>query len=155
MTRVERHNSTRSKYTPELGKAKQELYRKAHKHLDRATNKGSHIEVIAILESLMSDRLESAISSITGQSQAVNSLGSLISKFHQIHPLDEELRLRLHEWNRHRSQIIHQIVKLTENYTPTWAERITFARRIAAEGKILLKELRKVTDKVIRNSRHV
>ena len=155
MTKVERQNSTRSKYTPALGKAKRELYRKAHKHLDRATAKGSHIEVIAILESLMSDRLESAISSITGESQAVNSLGSLVSKFHQIHSIDDELRLRLREWNRHRSQIIHQMVKLTENHTPTWAERMTFARRVAAEGKILLKDLRRVTDKVIRSYKHV
>ena len=155
MTRVQRRNSARSQYTSELGKAKQELYRKAHKHLDRATTKGSHIEVIAILESLMSDRLESAISSITGESQAVNSLGSLVSKFHQIHSIDDELRLRLREWNRHRSQIIHQMVKLTENHTPTWAERMTFARRVASEGKILFKDLRRVTDKVIRSSKHV
>jgi hypothetical protein len=65
----------RSSYTPELGKNKQLLYREAHKRIKRAIKKGSHIEAIALLESIMSDRIESAISVVTGKQVNVSSLG--------------------------------------------------------------------------------
>ena len=141
---------TRSKYTPEVGAAKQQLYREAHKRLSRAIKNGFHIEAIAITESIMSDRIESAISSITGQVVEIDSLGRLISMFHLEHPIDDGFRIELREWNRARGQVIHQMVKLTNEHQATWRERMTFARHTAIQGEVLLKELRKVTDKVIR-----
>jgi hypothetical protein len=129
------------------------LYREAHKRLSRAIKNGFHIEAIAITESIMSDRIESAISSITGQVVEIDSLGRLISMFHLEHPIDDEFRIELREWNRARGQVIHQMVKLTNEHQATWHERMTFVRHTAIQGEMLLKELRKVTDYVIREGR--
>jgi hypothetical protein len=150
---MHKSRSTRSKYTPEVGAAKQQLYREAHKRLSRAIKNGFHIEAIAITESIMSDRIESAISTITGLGVEIGTLGKLISAFHELHPIDEEFRIELREWNRARGQVIHQMVKLTNEHQATWRERMTFARHTAIQGEVLLKKLRKVTDKVIREGR--
>ena len=150
---MNKNRSTRSKYTPEVGAAKQQLYREAHKRLSRAIKNGFHVEAIALTESIMSDRIESAISTITGQVVEIGTLGKLISAFRELHPIDEEFRLELRDWNRARGQVIHQMVKLTDEHQATWRERMTFARHTAIQGEVLLKELRKVTDKIIREGR--
>jgi hypothetical protein len=145
--------SSRTKYIPEVETAKQRLYKEADKRLSRAIKNGFHIEAIALTESIMSDRIESAISTITGQAVEIAPLGKLLSIFHNLHPIDDELRLELRLWNRARGQVIHQMVRLSNEHQATWRERMTFARNTAIEGESLLKELRKVTDKVIRRGR--
>lgn len=140
----------RSSYTPELGKNKQLLYREAHKSIKRAIKKGSHIEVVALLESIMSDRIESAISVVTGKQVNVSALGKLFRTLDNLVPADENLRTSIQDWNKARGFVIHQMVKITNDTFSTWPERIAFARLTAREGLVLLKELRKYTDRIIR-----
>ena len=154
MNRNNASSSRRTGYTLELGITKQKIYRSAYRHLERSTKKGAHLEVIVILESIMSDRIEGALSSLSAERINVSTLGALISKLNDAHPIDDDLRMRLRDWNRARGQVVHQMVKLTDDYSPSWSQRITFARNTAKEGVLLLKELRKVTDKIIRTARH-
>lgn len=140
----------RSNYTPELGRNKQILYREAHKRIKRSIKRGSHIEAVALLESIMSDRIESAISVVTKKQVRVSSLGTLFRNLDRLVPADEKLRTSIWAWNEARGFVIHQMVKITNNTFSTWPERITFARLTAKEGLILLKELRKYTDRIIR-----
>lgn len=147
------NNSIKKKtqYTPELGKRKQELYRQAHKRINSAIAKGSHIEAIALLESIMSDRIESAISAITNKEVNASTLGSLFNQLKQLSPADNELVESIKSWNKSRGLVIHQMVKLTNNFDSEWSTRISFARVTAKDGVEVLKELRKYTDRIIRD----
>lgn len=141
----------KTRYSPELGKAKQDLYRFAYLRIQRAIKIGAHIEAIALIESLMSDRLESAISSLTGKQVKASTLGRLIKEFDGLAEIDSDLKVALYEWNASRAFVVHQMVKLTNDEISSWTERIAFARLTAKEGLVLLAELRRLTDKTIRN----
>ncbi len=143
----------KTKYTPELGKRKQELYRQAHKRIENSIAKGSHIEAVALIESIMSDRIESALGAIAKKEVNASTLGSLFKQLNQLHPADPELVESIKAWNKSRGLVIHQMVKLTNNYDSDWSARISFAREVAKEGLIVLKNLRKFTDRIIHENR--
>jgi len=143
----------KSVYTPELGKSKQQLYRFAHKRVQSSIRKGAHIEAIALLESIMSDRIESAISSVTRKPVSASSLGSLFKTLDKLSPADTDLKALVWDWNESRGLVIHQMVKLTNDYNSTWAERVKFARVTAQNGLALLPQLRRYTERVIRETR--
>lgn len=143
----------KSNYTPELGKSKQQLYKFAHSRVQSSIRKGSHIEAIALLESIMSDRIESAISSVTRLPVSASSLGSLFKSLDKLIPAEDNLTALVWDWNKSRGLVIHQMVKLTNDYNSTWAERVKFAKITAQEGLILLPQLRLYTDRIIRDAR--
>ena len=143
----------KSFYTPELGKSKQQLYKLAHKRVQSSIRRGAHIEAIALLESIMSDRIESAISSVTRKPVSASTLGSLFKTLDKLRPADDDLKALVWAWNKSRGLVIHQMVKLTNDYNSTWAERVKFAKTTAEEGLILLPQLRRYTDRIIRETR--
>jgi hypothetical protein len=143
----------KTRYSPNLGKSKQELYRHAHKRIESSKAKGSHIEAVALIESIMSDRIESAIAAITHHEVTASTLGTLFNKLHQLQPADYKLVESVKAWNKSRGLVIHQMVKLTNDYDSSWTSRISFAREVAKEGLIVLKNLRKYTDRIIRENR--
>lgn len=143
----------KSKYTPALGKKKQELYRQAHKRIKNSIAKGSHIEAVALIESIMSDRIESAIGAITNKDISASTLGSLFNKLQELRPAEKELADSIKSWNKARGLVIHQMVKLTNNYDSDWSARIRFARITAKEGLKVLTDLRKFTDRIIRDNK--
>jgi hypothetical protein len=147
------NEKVKSVYTPELGKSKQQLYRFAHKRVQSSIRKGAHIEAIALLESIMSDRIESAISSVTRKPVSASSLGSLFKTLDKLSPADTDLKALVWDWNESRGLVIHQMVKLTNDYNSTWAERVKFARVTAQNGLALLPQLRRYTERVIRETR--
>ena len=144
----------KSNYTPVLGKSKQQLYKFAHRRVQSSIRKGSHIEAIALLESIMSDRIESAISSVTRLPVFASSLGSLFKSLDKLSPAEDNLKALVWDWNKSRGLVIHQMVKLTNDYNSTWSERVKFAKITAQEGLILLPQLRRYTDRIIREARN-
>lgn len=149
---MDKNLKVKSKYSLVLGQSKQNLYRSAYLRIQRAIKIGAHIEAVALIESIMSDRLESALSLLTHEQVHASTLGILISKFDKVSELEPEFRSALYEWNDSRAFVIHQMVKLTNEESSTWLQRIAFARSTAKEGVILLGQLRKVTDKVVRTA---
>lgn len=143
----------KTRYSPNLGKSKQELYRQAHKRIDSSIAKGSHIEAVALIESIMSDRIESAIAAITQNEVSASTLGTLFNKLHLLQPADYELVEAVKAWNKSRGLVIHQMVKLTNDYDSSWTTRVSFTRKVAKEGLIVLRNLRKYTDRIIRENR--
>lgn len=64
--------------------------------------------------------------------------------------MDDEFRAAIWAWNRSRGLVVHEMVKLTNEIEASWEERIAYARITAREGKELLRQLRKYTDKISR-----
>lgn len=115
--------------------------------------KGSHIEAVALIESIMSDRIESAIGAITKKEVNASTLGSLFNQLSQLQSTDPDLAESIKAWNKSRGLVIHQMVKLTSNYDSDWSARLKLARLTAKEGLQVLTELRKYTDRIIRDNK--
>ena len=134
--------------TFENRKLKYVLLANAHSRITYAISKGFHIEAIALIESVLADRLESAIHSVNPELRIKNALGSVIKTARELGVIKEDLANRLKIWHDARSKIIHEMVKLSEDVESTWNERLKFARQVALEGQILSKEIDKIVKKI-------
>ena len=138
-TRIENNALTR--------KAREDLYHRAYSRVNKAIARGFHIEAIAILESLMCDRLENLLQALHPDSKVeLGSLGKLYNSVNKEIEIPESLLIDLKQWNKARGQVIHQLVKISDVDAMNWLERMAFARKTSNDGKKLLEKLRKFTD---------
>jgi hypothetical protein len=135
----------RLKWSVENGKFKYELIRSARKRIDRAIKSGFHIEATALLESLIADRLESAIEYKTGEIKKVQNLGPLVKTAESHGIISEELAAEVRSWSNNRAKVVHEMVKVSSEYSGSFRERMTFARHLAVEGKEILNKLEKIS----------
>ena len=127
--------------------AREDLYHRAYSRVNKAIATGFHIEAIAILESLMCDRLENLLQAIHPDSRVeLGSLGKLYNSVNKEVEIPELLLADLKQWNKARGQVIHQLVKISDVEAASWRERMAFARKTSREGKLILNDLRKFTD---------
>ena len=140
----------RAQSSPQVRAAKAVLLRSAYERLARAKRLGSHIEAVALLETLLSDRLEVLESVMLGEVTKVDTLGRLLTKVKNFDVLPESLIEDLHEWRKSRNLAVHQLVKITHPDEADWAKRIAFIRTIALEGEVLLSELKSLVAKISR-----
>ena len=139
-------------YSKEVGKAKQELFKEAFKRVDRAIKLGFHLEAITIIESIICDNFETIISIKKDQKIFPGTLGPLVKEIMALNVAPIDLLHDLDEWRRHRNQILHQIVKITNMESVNWKARYKFAREVAIDGRELIKRVQKLVQKVKRES---
>lgn len=135
----------RLKWSVENGKFKFELIKSARKRVDRAIQSGFNIEATALLESLIADRIESAIENKTGEVQKVQNLGRLVTNAISQGIISEDLAAEIRNWSKSRAKVIHEMVKVTSENPGSWRERMTFARQLAREGIEILKKVEKIS----------
>lgn len=141
---------TRMAYNKEVGRARYELYRGAHRRLKQALSLGFWIEAIALCESMISDRLESRISHLNNHESEARRhqvLGGLVNRlkstekkrgYEAIHALYEEVRL----WNAERNRAIHHAVKISDGEEfRKWDERYAELEQVARSGADIVKRL--------------
>lgn len=131
----------RLKWSIENGKFKYELIRNARKRVDRAIQYGFHIEATALLESLIADRIESAIENKTGEVQRVQNLGLLIKKSIEQGIISQELGVELRSWSNNRAKVVHEMVKVSNDNSGNFRERMAFARLLALDGQAILNKI--------------
>ena len=136
----------------ELRKAKQEIFKQAHKRVNYSISKGFHLEAIAIIESLICDKLETSVTVITGQQISPKNLGPLIKILENLPEFPSELILEVNQWRRDRNLVMHQMVKITHREVFDWKSRLRFARITAQNGKILVNKVNAATNKIKYNS---
>jgi hypothetical protein len=96
-------------------------YKLAFERLDEALEEGWLLEAISLEESIISDRLLSALASLTDQSSARKSLNELINHTKEAFVAnggDLEANLlfdQLHEWRRERNECVHAFCKLDDH----------------------------------------
>lgn len=137
--------------TPSIATAKAILFREAFRRIDRAIAKGFHLEAIAIIESLICDRIESTISLVTTKESYPNTLGPLLSQLRKLSVFPDELIHELDSWRRDRNLVMHQMVKITNSDTTDWRSRMRFARLTALTGKSLLQNVNSNTNRIKRS----
>ncbi len=143
-----RQTTIRAKWSPEIGKIKKELIRSAHKRVVRSIKSGHHLEAIAILESLMADRLEAGLSRLNRAEQPMLTLGPLLKDAINAKVISQELAEEIKVWSNGRNKTLHEMVKVPHVDVGDWKARMKHARILAIEGKELnarlTKEIRKI-----------
>lgn len=127
---------------------------------NKAFGAGFYVECIALIESLIGDRLESLANQISGGKmsfQTVSRLAEYLLGKNQAMLFDSEFILTLQgvqTWFGKRSFAVHELGKLAPipNMNETFADSYATLRTIAEDGMILFREVDKHIRKYRRNN---
>jgi hypothetical protein len=120
---------TRATAAPDndIGQERYELYKSSLDWIKKSIDEGYYLEAISILESLISDRLESYLSFPLGQDFSFKDLGVLINEI-KLKKTDENLHSLiikdLDEWRKQRNKAAHEMVKIADGKSIVWEERV-------------------------------
>ena len=149
------HARQRARYSSDIGQLRGEIFRKAFDRASSAYASGFYLEAVALIESLMADRLESIISVVDGAPATFGTVNQGVAdlkrRFAGVPGADEVPLLNaLTEWGHDRGRWIHEFAKVSAEGDPAWDERLEEARRVAREGLELLKALANESRQILR-----
>ncbi len=130
----------------EAGKQRKELYSAAYAHIQKAMKFGYFLEAVAICESIIGDRLEARLAQIHQQeadARKLLTLGRLTQRLAQddVDLAPRKLYCKVKSWAAERNKVLHQMVKLTDDWKGTWGTRLVEAKRVAEAGHKLTREV--------------
>jgi len=135
---AEKHNT--------IGKDRHNLFAKVIERISKAESEGYYLEAIALLESIISDRLESRLSHITDSNVGFYNLGFLIrliqlfEKQPQIVALSKDIK----KWAERRNTCLHEMAKIKLKDNKTWDEKVNLCKDTITEGIELFREIDKL-----------
>jgi hypothetical protein len=140
----------------DIGQERYELYKSSFDWIKKSIDEGYYLEAISILESLVSDRLESYLSFSLDRDFCFKNLGALIDKI-KSDETDEILRSLiindLDKWRKQRNKAAHEMVKIEDGKSVVWEERVKINKEVAETGLLLfhninnrIRKLRKQTN---------
>ena len=148
-------NRERALALPEnnIGQKRYQIYKNAFGHINKAIENSYYLEAITLIESLITDRLESRLSHLSQEDFSFKTLGQLIKKNNQIET-DEELKqlvaTKLDKWRENRNNALHEMAKLEKDEQTTWDERMQGLADIAKNGYEILREINKISQSLRR-----
>jgi hypothetical protein len=124
-----------------VGGARYLLYREAWKRIADSYQQGYYLEAITLLESVISDRLESVGSHLSGRDWSFLTLGQLVANFRRLERAQKfkEVIEEIDGWRERRNQSLHEMVKFQNGERPTWEQKLHPFPGIAKEGAALLR----------------
>lgn len=135
-----------------VGQARKELIASGFEKIKEAEEKGFYLEGLTILESLISDRLESLKSQIKLRNSEdgiitskFENLGSLINFLKEKEELNQDFRSFLKNemtvWKNRRNKALHQMVKLEKDNLHEWTVRYNSFRPDIEEGREIFRRI--------------
>lgn len=128
----------------DIGQERYELYKSSFDWIKKSIDEGYYLEAISILESLVSDRLESYLSFSLDRDFGFKNLGALIDKIKSIET-DKLLRSLiindLDEWRKQRNKAAHEMVKIEDGKSIVWEERVKINKEVAETGLLLFRNI--------------
>ena len=131
-----------------------EIYKQAMSRYNLAMKEGFYFEAVAIMESLIADRMESRIGELTNQQVIFDTLGNLRDQLNgkpdyypRIETNEELIKVYnkvVSDWAGKRNKALHQIVKISIKEPKDWTVFLTEAKKAAEEGKTHFNELNKL-----------
>jgi hypothetical protein len=118
-------------------------------------NAGFYLEAISLQESLITDRLESILAKKSSIGIKILTASQACSKLERaaIDSVDLILLQRIRLWSDGRAEALHEFVKLHTSNNKTWRSRISFAKKIAEEGILLIRLTDAMAKRVLRESK--
>jgi len=134
-----------------VGKHRREIYKSVFKKIKLANEAGFYLEAITLIESLITDRLESRLSYLDRKDFSFKTIGKLIKKTKQIET-DSELKILietdLFEWSDDRNKSLHEMAKIAEGDFSSWDEKYLKLKKIASDGMALLRKIDRQCEKL-------
>ncbi len=118
------------------------LYKRAWQRINAAESAGFHLEAIALIESILSDRMESRASFLSGTNIGFKTLERLLKELRKLESVTEFITVlkRIEAWKDRRNSSLHEMVKFQTGMRPTWEEKQGPLGEIVSEGKAVLRE---------------
>ena len=133
-------------------------YKLAFERLDEALEDGWLLEAISLEESIISDRLLSALRSLTGEGSANKSLNNLINETKESFMQnggdpEDDLFNKLHQWRQDRNECVHAFCKLDDHaYSESSAEIFSEKTWETAKKGRELVELTKNLSRIVKTA---
>jgi hypothetical protein len=128
----------------DVGKQREHLYGSAFSRIDEAIDEGYYLEAITLVESLISDRLESRLGELRGDATGFKPLGNLVRKM-KSEETDSELKNivsnKVDNWRDRRNTALHEMVKIEKGEKVDWDERMKNNKSVAVDGKEIVREV--------------
>ena len=125
------------------GTQRRRLQEKARDQIERSIEMGFFCEAIAIIDSIITDRLESRLSWLQHDNSGFRTLGG----FRELKQIETDKVLRdildhVEAWAARRNAALHEMVKV-ERECPeqSWEERLVETERTARDGYEIAKHL--------------
>ena len=118
------------------------LQQNAKRRIEVSLREGYYCEAITIIESFMSERLESRLSFLTGTNIGFCTLGKLVTELRKFEVEPELLGLldEINEWRSKRNLAVHELVKVEElKELAGWNQRMKQVANTANDGYSLLQ----------------
>ena len=134
-----------------IGRHRREIYKSAFKQIKSANEDGYYLEAITLVESLITDRLESRFSFLIGKDFSFKTIGALIKKSRELETdsvLKNLIEAELLAWARDRNRSMHEMAKIAEGDFSTWTDRYLKLRIISTKGLILLRKIDRQCEKL-------
>jgi hypothetical protein len=143
---VDKKSRALAKEGNDNGRKRFSLYKEAFKRINDSIDAGFYLEAISLIESLLSDRLESRLSFIRNQDVSFKTLGFLINEMSKSE-MDESLlkmvKGKVDDWRVCRNKALHEMIKMESNQNISWEERISEVKNVAESGLIILRDVDK------------
>ena len=133
---------------PDVREMRYAMYKQAWDRYNEAYNAKYFIECIAIVESLIADRMESLANEISSSSKfsysTLEKLTEYLSGNKQASMLTESIIQTIGQivvWKDGRNKAIHEMAKLSEDLSETFEQKYGELSQIADKGRELFNEL--------------
>lgn len=125
----------------EVGTHRYRLYKAAFTRVKEASRAGYHLEAITLIESLLSDRMESRVAHLTKSKAGFKTLGWLICELrkHKSETFAQVLA-GIDAWRELRNRSLHELVKFEAGDLRTWDKKTADLRAIVEKGIAVLRE---------------
>ncbi|UAM99720.1 hypothetical protein K8354_07915 [Polaribacter litorisediminis] len=101
------------------------------------------LEATALIESLISDRLESRIGELTKQPVSFNTIGNLLDTLRTIETdtlLKQIMNKQINNWCGDRNKVIHQAAKIEIGKKKDYNSFLKLAKKTAKDGRKIFNE---------------
>ena len=134
--------------SPDVGGVRYVMYKHAWDRYNEAYEAKFYIECIALVESLIADRMESLANEISSSSNysytTLERLTNYLFGKKQAPKLNESIIQtigKVIDWKNGRNKAIHEMAKLTEDLDETFDKKYSELSQIADNGRELFNEL--------------
>ena len=144
----ERRTNSGPKSAP--AQARKMLYQHAIPRVKDAIENRYPLEAIALLESMIADRLEARVAALPAKNgvraaRTFSMLAKLATTLRSENSGEsgdaKGIYQEVAEWARHRNKALHEMVKLAEGNTEEWGARMNEAQSAATKGLVLFRKV--------------
>ncbi|MDP3945262.1 MAG: hypothetical protein Q8Q51_05155 [Lutibacter sp.] len=130
-----------------------ELIKSAMSRFNTAIEHSFFLEATTLIESLISDRLESRLGELKKEPVSLDTIGNLLNALRKIEPdnvLKEIMNKQINTWCGERNKVIHQAAKIEIGKKKDWKDFLKLAEKTANDGRKIFDDYNKQLKKLRR-----